>query len=250
MAKKKRRKLTRAQARAEARRRKKQRQIMWLVAAAVAAAVVIVVVLIAIGGGGSESGELVEPEPLRDDIETGVTEEGYPYRGAANAPVTLVEFSDYNCPHCRTFALEVAPQIDDELVASGQVKHVIQPYYLYDWSRPIVEAALCAREQGGFWDFHHWAFANSQRFPSRQPPSRSVLSELAQASGLDVDKFDACVDEGRYLDEAVASTEDARLQGIASTPSIFVNGASTPAALEDIRNSVQAALEAGSSEVK
>lgn len=247
MAKKKRRKLSKAQARADAQRQKRQRQITLAVAAVAAAAVVIVIVLIVAGGGGSdESGELVEAEPLRDDVETGVTAEGYPYRGLADAPVTLVEFSDYNCPHCRTYALETAPLVDDEFVASGQIKYVIRPYYLWNWSRPIAEAAMCAREQEGFWDYHHWLFANSERFPPQRSPSRGMLLELAEASGLDRDAFDACLDEGRYRDEVVASTEDARLkQGVDSTPTIFVNGIRTPASVQGIRNAVQAALGAG-----
>jgi protein-disulfide isomerase len=249
MAKKKRRKLSKAEARAEARRQKRQRQIIWAVAAVVAAAVVIVIVLIAVSGGGDgESGELVQADPPRSDVETGVTEEGYPYRGSADAPVTLVEFSDYNCPSCRIFALETAPVIDDELVATGQLRHVVQPYYLWDWSRPIVEAAMCAREQDGFWDYHHWLFANAERFPPQRSPSRGILLELAEASGLDTDAFGACLDEGRYRDEVVASTEDAKLkQGIDRTPTVFVNGMLTPATAEDIRNAVQAALSAGSS---
>lgn len=246
MAKRKRRKLTKAQARAEARRRKRRQQITWAVAGTVAAAVIVVLVLIAMGG---DDGGLVEVEPLRDDIETGLTEEGYPYRGSADAPVTLLEFSDYNCPHCRDFALDVIPLVDDEFIASGQVKYVIQPYALYDWSLPIVEAAACARDQDGFWDFHHWAFANSQRFPSQRSPSRGLLRELASASGLDVDGFDACLDEGRHRDDVLASKQDAEGRlGIDRTPTIFVNGVRTSPTLPAIREAVQAAQAAGSSE--
>jgi protein-disulfide isomerase len=247
MAKEKRRKLSRAEARAEAQRRKRQQRIIWGVVAAVAVAVLLVIVLI-VGGGGDDNGELIEAEPLRDDVETGVTEEGYPYRGAADAPVTLVEYSDYNCPHCRTFALETAPLIDDEFVATGQIKHVIRPYYLWDWTRPVAEAALCAREQGDFWGFHTWAFANSERFPAQRAPSRGILAELAQASGLDVDQFNTCLDEGRYRDEVVASAEDAKLrQGINSTPTVFVNDVKTLPSIEAIRGAVQTALAASSS---
>jgi protein-disulfide isomerase len=246
MAKKKGRKLSRAQARAEAQRRKRQQRIIWGVAAALAAALVIVIVLIEIGRG-SASEQLVQPILLRDDIETGITEEGYPYRGSADAPVTLVEYSDFNCAHCQIFALEVSPVIDDEFVASGRLKHVVRPYYLWDWSRPIAEAALCAQEQEGFWDFYQWAFANSQLFPASQPPSRHILDELAQASGLNMGGFDTCLDEGRYRDDVVASAEDAKLrEGINSTPTLLVNGVTTQASVEAIRDAVEAAIAAGS----
>jgi protein-disulfide isomerase len=244
MAKKKRRKLTRAQARAEAQRRKRQRKIMWAVAGVVAAAVIVVLALIALGGGGST--ELVEAAPLRDDVETGITDEGYPYRGSADAPVTLVEYSDYNCGGCQTYALTVAPVVDDEFVATGQAKYVVQPFALWDFSLPIVEAAACARDQDGFWDFHHWVFTNASLLPQGRSPSRGLLRDLAEASGLDVDAFDACLDERRHRDEVQASTEDAKVRlGINGTPTILVNGVAAPASLQGIRNAVQAAMAGG-----
>jgi protein-disulfide isomerase len=253
MAKRKSRKLTKAQARAEAQRRKRQRQIMWTVAGVVAVAVVVVVILIAISGG--EDGELVNAEPLRDDIETGVTEEGYPYRGPADAPVTIVELSDYNCPVCADFNLSTARLIDDELVASGDVKYVLHPFALWSESVPIVEAALCAKEQegAGFWDFHHLLFANQQNFSRQRPPSRALLREIADASGLDEDRFEACLDEGR-TDEAEAATRQGKEElGVNSTPTFFVNGVQTQlrrdeAYIDTLRRSVQAALAAGSGE--
>ena len=251
MAKRKRRKLTKAQARAEAQRRKRQRQIMWTVAGVVAVAVVAVLILIAISGG--EDGELVDTEPLRDDIETGVTEEGYPYRGPADAPVTIVELSDYNCPVCADFNLSTTRLIDDELVATGDVKYVIHPFALYSESVPIVEAALCANEQEGFWDFHHLLFANQQNFSRQRPPSRALLREIADASGLDVEQFQACLDEGR-TDEAEAATRQGKEGlGVDSTPTFFVNGVKTQllrneAYIDTIRKAVEVAKTAGSSE--
>jgi protein-disulfide isomerase len=218
---------------------------MWAVAGVVAVAVVFVVILVSMGGGEAQT-ELVEAESLRDDIETGVTQEGYPYRGSPDAPVTLVEYSDYNCPHCRTFALETAPLIDDEFVATGQLRYVIQPYALWDYSLPIVEASACAGDQGGFWDFHHWAFTNSALFPAPRAPSRGLLRDIAEASGLDVDEFEACLDEGRHYEDVRLSKQDAEARlGVRSTPTIYVNGVKTPASLEAIRSAVQAAGAGG-----
>jgi protein-disulfide isomerase len=252
MAKRKRRKLTKAQARAEAQRRKRQQQIMWTVAGVVAVAVVVVLILIAVSGG--ENGELVTPEPLRSDIETGVTEEGYPYRGSADAPVTIVELSDYNCPICADFNLSTASLIDDELVATGDVKYVVHPFALWSESMPIVEAAVCAKEQGsGFWNFHHLLFANQQRFSRQQPPSRALLREIAEASGLDVDQFETCLDEGRTAEAEAATRQGQEELGVNSTPTFFVNGVQTQllrdeAYIDTLRKAVEAAKAAGSSE--
>jgi protein-disulfide isomerase len=251
MTKKKRRKMTKAQAKVEAQRRKRQQQLMWAVAAAVAAAVIIVFFLIVIGGNqgavADANVELVEVDPLRTDVENGITEEGYPYRGDADAPVTIVEYSDYNCPHCEDFNTTTASQVDDELVSNGTVKYVVPPYALWEESEPIVEAAVCAREQGRFWEFHQLLFANQGAF-SQQSPSRALLRRFADASGLDVDQFEACLDEGRR-DEVRASTKKAKEElGVNSTPTFFVNGqrlqlSADEAYIDTIRNAVQAALE-------
>jgi len=249
MAKKKHRKLSKAEAKVEAQRRKRQQQILWAVAGVAAVAVIIVIVLIAMGG---EKAELVDIEPLRADIETGVTAEGYPYRGSADAPVTIVEFSDYNCSVCGEFAMSTAQQIDEQLLVTGQARYVVQPFALWEGSLPVVEAAACARDQDKFWDFHHRLFANQRLlFSTSQPPSKSLLRDLAGASGLNVDKFQTCVDEGRHRDEVLASTENGKVSmSVNSTPTFFVNGTRTQlyrdeAFIDTLRNAVQAALTAG-----
>ena len=250
MAKKKRRKLSKAQAKAEAQRRKRQQQIVWAVAGVAAVAVLAVIVVIAIQ---SNKREIVDIEPLRADIETGVTEEGYPYRGSADAPVTIVELSDYNCPACADFATSTAHALDDELISTGQAKYVVQPYALWQESLPVVEAAACARDQEKFWDFHHRLFANQHLFSTVQPPSKALLKDLAGASGLDVDAFLACVDDGRHLAEVLASTEKGKTEmGVNSTPTFFVNGERVQLYTDEpyivtMQNAVQAAGAAGTS---
>ncbi len=245
--KKKRRKLSKAQAKEQALRQRQARRRNWTIAGLVAVVALVVLALFALTG--SDEIKLTETEPLRDDVEMGLTEEGYPYRGAADAPVTIVEFSDYKCSHCRDFALEAAPVIDDEFVASGQVKYVVQPFALWESSVPIVEAAACARDQGAFWEFHHLAFANQNLFLS-QSPMHDILHELAQASGLDEDEFDSCLDEGRHEEQVLAATEDGKLEmGGSGTPTFVVNGvltqlSGTQSHADTMRQAVQAALAA------
>ncbi len=251
MAKKKRRKLSRAQAKAEALRRERRKKMAWAITGVVAVALLVVLVIMVIQSGEIE---IVDIEPLRDDIETGLTPEGYPYRGAADAPVTIVEFSDYNCSVCAGFANTTARQIDDLLLADGQVKYVVQPFALWEGSLPVVEAAACARDQGKFWDFHHRLFANQRLFSTRRPPSRALLRDLAQASGMDVDAFLACVDEGRHREEVRASTEDGKIKmGVNGTPTFFVNGTlvklrTDEEYIDTLRKAVEAALAAGGGE--
>jgi protein-disulfide isomerase len=224
-----RRKLTKAQAKELALRQRRQRRMAWAAAGVTAVAVILVLVLIAMSSG--ESASLV--------VET----QGYPQRGADDAPVTIVEFTDYNCSHCSDFTLERFPRIEEEFVASGQVKYVVYPYTLWDGSLPIAEAAACAHDQGGFWDFHHLAFTNQDRFSVRQPPSRDMLSEWAAASELDVAEFQACIDEGRNREKITTATQDAKERmRINSTPTILVNGVKTSTSVDAIRQAVQAAV--------
>jgi protein-disulfide isomerase len=247
MAKRKRRKLTKAQAKAEAQRRRRQRQIAWAVAGVVAVAAIVVVILIAISG--NQAAEPVTVDPLRDDLETGVTDQGYPFRGAADAPVTIVEYSDYNCPVCGEFNLTTASAIDDELLLDGEVNFQVVPFALWDGSIPVVEAAVCATEQDRFWDFRHVLFANQALFSTTRPPSRSLLNQFAEMSGINVDIFDTCLDEGRR-DVVEAATRTARDElGVTSTPTFFVNGVKTQllrdeAYIDTLRKSVEAAQAA------
>jgi len=245
--KKKRHKLTKAQAKAAALRRQRQRRLIWIFSSVAVVATFAVILWVAFSDGGNGAGLATEVEPLREDVETGVTEEGYPYRGAADAPVTIVEFSDYNCSVCRDFNLTTARAVDDELVATGQVKYVLHPFALYPESTPIVEAAACAQEQGGFWPFHHQVFVDGNRFSRSSPPSQALLNEWAQASDLDVDVFETCVEEGRYRDTVAEATRRGQEAfGVNSTPNFFVNGTRTgllrgEAYIDTLRKAVEAA---------
>ena len=238
--KKKRRKLTRAQAKEAALRRQRRRRLTWIFSGVAVVAVLAIVVWVTLSDGD-------EGAALRDDIETGVTKEGYPYRGAVDAPVTIVEFSDYNCSVCRNFNVTTARIVDDELVATGQVRYVVHPFVLYPESAPIVEAAACAQEQEGFWSFHHQVFVDGNRFSRSTPPSQALLREWAQASDLDVNAFEACIAEGRYQDKVLEATQRGQEEfGVNSTPSFFVNGTRTAllrneAYIDTLRKAVQAA---------
>ena len=251
--KKKKRKLSKAQAKEAALRRQRQRQLIWTFSSVALVAALAIIAWVALSGRGDGPEPAPATRPLRDDVETGVTKEGYPYRGAADAPVTIVEFSDYNCPVCRDFNMTTTPVIDDEWVATGQVKYVVYPFVLYQESAPIVEAAACAQEQERFWPFHHQIFVDGNRFSRGDPPSQALLREWAQASDLDVDAFEACVEERRYRDKVLEATQHGQEEfGVNSTPNFFVNGTETrllrgEAYIDTLRRAIQAA-QAGTEE--
>jgi protein-disulfide isomerase len=150
-------------------------------------------------------------------IQGGYTEEGLPYLGAPDAPVTLVEFTDFGCSHCREYSLETAPGILDEYVATGKVRYVLH-YYSSSGTRSMqaAEAAMCAADQGLYFQFQHALFESAAA-------TREDFIARAEAVGLDVDAFAACWDAGQHHNELLAYIRSARAMGITATPSFKVN---------------------------
>ncbi|RMF29494.1 MAG: DsbA family protein [Chloroflexi bacterium] len=203
-------KRARAAARAQARRR---RQRITLIGIAVVVALLITGGLILLGTGRSSN-----TADLSSDVPTGFTDEGFPYRGSPDAPVKIIEFSDYLCPHCRDFNLETAPRIDETFVATGKVQYINHYFALGPNRIPIVEAAYCAADQGKFWEYHHTLFANQGRF------QRADLIGYARQLGLDVETFTQCLDSGKHRQAIEAAIQSAQELGVNATPTFLING--------------------------
>jgi protein-disulfide isomerase len=142
---------------------------------------------------------------------------GAPSRGPENAPVTIVEFSEFQCPFCR----RVLPTIRDvEARYQGRVRLVFRHYPLsrHKDAPRAAEASECARDQGRFWEMHDRLFANAERL------SAPDLKQHARAIGLDGTAFDACLDSGRHQDRWRRDLADALSYGATGTPMFFVNG--------------------------
>jgi protein-disulfide isomerase len=178
-------------------------------------ALVIVVVLIVVARMPKDQPQ--QAEVLYRSIEGGFTEEGFPYLGSLGADVVLVEFTDFYCSHCRAYNQESEDSILDEYVATGQVRYIL---HYYSGGSPqsiqVAEAAMCAAEQGRYFQFQRAFFDN----PSA---ARADLISLARGLGLDEDSFIACWDEGRYHNELLGHIRAARAAGISATPSFKIN---------------------------
>jgi protein-disulfide isomerase len=157
---------------------------------------------------------VVHFEPLR--VELGL--EDATLKGPEQAAVTIVEFSDFQCPACRSFN----PILSQVVEAYGdQVQVAFRQFPLrsiHPQAQPAAEAALCAREQGKFWQLHDAMFADQR---SLNPPQ---LKALALTVGLDGDAFDACLDEGRHRQLIDQDLERGERAGVTGTPSVFING--------------------------
>jgi protein-disulfide isomerase len=143
-----------------------------------------------------------------------------PVLGNPEAPVTIIEFSDYECPYCRSYHQETFGEI---LINYGDVvRYVFKDLPLssiHPNAAPAANAAHCAQEQDAFWEFHGLLFSNQLGFGEE-----SYLA-YAQSISLDIDSFEDCLSEGRYLDIVNQDiTILTRINAPLSTPTFFVNG--------------------------
>lgn len=152
-------------------------------------------------------------EPLRAKVAT-----TGPSRGPADAPVTLVEFSDFQCPYCARVAPLLRAVVE---MYDGRVRLVYRQLPLtsiHPQAQGAAEAALCADEQGKFWELHDRMFADQRAL---DPTS---LAMAARAVGADGGAFDACVASRRHQERVAADVREADALDIRGTPAVFING--------------------------
>jgi protein-disulfide isomerase len=138
-------------------------------------------------------------------------------RGPANAPVELIEFSDFQCPYC----LRAHPIVKQVLSTYGdRIRFVYRNYPLpnHPNARPAAEAAQCAAEQGQFWPYHDRLFDDPNKL------SDDDLKQSAAALGLDAGRFNACFDSHKYKAKVDADLLAGNEAGVNGTPAFFING--------------------------
>ncbi len=162
-----------------------------------------------------------------------------PAKGPEGAPVTIVEFSDFQCPFCSK-ASQVAQQV--VTAYAGKVRLVFRDFPLpfHDKAQKAHEAGRCAGDQGKFWELHDWMFANQSKLDV------ASIKEAAKGLGIDAAKFDACVDGGTHAAKVKADLEAGSDLGVNGTPSFFVNGKPMSGGLdfEKLKAAVDAELAA------
>jgi protein-disulfide isomerase len=141
-----------------------------------------------------------------------------PVKGAANAKVALIEFSDYQCPYCGRYDKDSYPQIVKDYVDTGKVKYVWRdlPLPFHPNAEKAAEAAHCAGEQGKFWEMHDRLFANQQTIAAADLPKH------AEALQLNATTFQQCLDTGRFAAGIKKDVDDANAIGIGGTPTFLI----------------------------
>lgn len=144
--------------------------------------------------------------------------EGAPTKGKKDVPVTLVEFSDFQCPYCQA----VAPVLHQVAEKYGDKVQIIYRQFpipsLHPFALKAAEASLCANEQGKFWEMHDAMFADQNKL------AVSDLKKTAGQLGMDQKKFDKCLDTGRYVEQVQNDQKEGQKAGINGTPAMFING--------------------------
>jgi len=159
------------------------------------------------------------PVPVATDGFTGYT------LGSAAAPVEVVEYADFQCPHCGEFAVLQLPTIREQLIATGKVRWRLRDFPLsFPWSRLSALAAQCAGEQGKFWPMADTLFFTQGSWGRQARDPSGSFRDLARGIGLDRDKFDACLASRRYAGRIEASRQEGEARGVTGTPTFFVNG--------------------------
>lgn len=169
---------------------------------------------------GASASSMVQKDSPVNAVELStpsVNLDGSPTLGSDAAKIGIVEFSDYECPYCRTSQTKLLPQVKKEYIDTGVVRYVHKDYPLvsiHSQAAPAAIAAACAGSQGRFWDMHEALFAN--------PLRDALYPELARKLKLDEQRFSACLNDVAPRQAIYRDVQEARRLGISGTPSFVV----------------------------
>ncbi len=204
---------------------------------AAVASIVIIVAFLGFDGISNESELVLEPTPIiRESTQTiqefgppkvsmaTFLENGSPILGDPNAPVTLVEFGDYQCKFCNVFFHSTEDDILKNYVETGKVRMIFKDYNIIGPdSISASHGAHCANDQGLFWEYHDILYSNWAGENNGWASSKN-LAKFAQEIGLDMDEWSECMVNGIHSQIILASNEDARTLELTGTPAFFVIG--------------------------
>lgn len=149
-----------------------------------------------------------------------------PVRGNQDAPITIVEFSDFQCPFCARFQIQTLPLILEQYVETGKVKFVYRDFPIQNShpnAIPAAAASECAHEQDKYWEYHDALFENQAVWNKVEITSAiTIFKEFATELNLNQEQFDSCLDSGKYIEEIKNDLNDGRNYGITGTPGFFI----------------------------
>lgn len=217
-------KISKRQERRERMQRQQQRQRLILIGLIVVGAALVVFALV--WPQVKSVGEIITVTPATLPNADGLS------LGDANAPATIDVFEDFQCPACKSFTESTEPLIIENLVATGKARYVFHNYpFIDDNTNPLgggesdqaANAAMCANEQGKFWDMHNSLYANWNGENQGNLSDRR-LQAMAESLGLDMNAFNTCFNANKFESEIQADFNEGKEMGVNGTPTVFVNG--------------------------
>jgi protein-disulfide isomerase len=174
---------------------------------------------------GQNSNEKIKALPLQDLIRN-----GSPFQGKVSAPITIIDFSDFQCYLCNRFVKNTEPLVNQSYIQTGKVALVFNhlPNRGFD-SMGAALAAQCTNDQGKFWQFHNLLYSNQKAIDSGWVSKENLKNFASQIPGLDIKRFDRCFDSEKYKSFVQKDIELALSFGFKETPSFIVensNGSS------------------------
>ena len=149
-----------------------------------------------------------------------------PVIGDPDAPISIIEFSDFQCPFCARFHVQTLPLLLDEYIDQGKAKLVFRDFpiqSIHPNALPASAAAECANEQGKFKPMHDILFDNQGQWSGQETTvALSTFVQYADQIGLDQETFESCLTSGKYIEEIRGDLEDGRDYGVTGTPGFFV----------------------------
>lgn len=151
------------------------------------------------------------------------------FLGNEKAKVMVIEFSDFQCPFCRSFWRDTLPQLKKEYIDTDKIKFVYRDFPLdfHVGAKPAAEGAECARDQDKFWELHDKIFQEQDKQGQGTISfTKTDVVKWAGQVGLNMTKFNQCLDSGKYKIEVEKDIADGSAAGVSGTPTVFINGRS------------------------
>lgn len=166
----------------------------------------------------SEPAQAARPSAPTPTVVSAVSIDDDPIKGDKNAPITIIEFSDYECPFCKRSNDQVISRIDKEYIETGKVRLVFRDFPLgfHKKAIPAAVAANCAGEQGKYWEVHDFLFQDKGNL------SKEAVLNSSDSLGLDKAKLQACMDDKSKEEEITKDFQEGQKYGVRGTPSYFI----------------------------
>jgi len=191
-----------------------------ILGAVVIAAIIGIIVSFA---STQEQSEIVNLDMERNHGEI-MTAMGSPILGNPDAPITIVEFGDYQCPNCYSWYVNVKPQISENYIDTGKVNLIFMDLAFVGKDSPVAaQASYCAEEQGKYWEYHDLLYTSQEEVDSGWA-NIERLQAFAFSLGLDIELFNSCLDSGKYAKRIQHNMDEARKIGANATPTFFIIG--------------------------